>query len=363
MDARNGLQSPQDRPERPDPSSPAPAVSTAGPRILLILGMHRSGTSAVAGLLSIMGAERPRVDIGANEGNLLGHFEPKRIVDLHDAILAELGQAWSDWWPMEAEALAGADAARWVDQLTDLVRQDFSLQRPLVLKDPRICRLMPLWRAVARRLGAELRIVIPWREPSEVAASLARRDGLSMDVGRLMWLRHVLDAERETRDLPRVFCDYREVIADWPAVLARIARALDMTLVPNAEQEAAANAFITPQLRRERATPGGGEAGPEAVPWLGEALQALSELRQDPYSASGSARLDQLHARLCGGDAGADADPLHVSHRALAAALIAERRIRLRHMLGDLGQTWARQVSGAASRAVVAIRHSFGRRT
>jgi hypothetical protein len=95
-----------------------------------------------------------------------------------------------------------------------------------VIKDPRICRLVPFWRAILREFGANVRVVIPVRNPMEVAASLARRNNFSMAQGLLIWLRHVLDAERETRDLPRGVIRFGDLLHDRQRVLAVLRRRL-----------------------------------------------------------------------------------------------------------------------------------------
>lgn len=64
---------------------------------ILVLGMHRSGTSALAGLFNRLGVALPEGDlIGASKSNPSGHFEPEEVVRIHDRILSETGSGWSD---------------------------------------------------------------------------------------------------------------------------------------------------------------------------------------------------------------------------------------------------------------------------
>src|SRR5512134_3346618 len=124
-------------------------------QVLLVLGMHRSGTSATAGLLAQLGARMAATPMPASPSNPRGHWESGPLVDLHDRLLAEAGSAWNDWGPLDPErfaaagggartALAAAFAAEFGDGPDGLV----------VLKDPRICRFLPLWRQVVADLGA-----------------------------------------------------------------------------------------------------------------------------------------------------------------------------------------------------------------
>ena len=110
-----------------------------------------------------------------------------------------------------------------------------------MLKDPRICRFVPLWRAVLGRLGVAPKVVVPLRHPLEVAGSLARRDGMPEDEALLLWLRHCLEAEAATRGLPRSFLRYDDLVADWRPAVDRLAHGLSPRL---------AESRPTPQRRR-----------------------------------------------------------------------------------------------------------------
>lgn len=295
------------------------APERMAPPLVLVLGMHRSGTSALAGLLVRLGGEGPRDAIGGNAGNPRGHFEPRRIVALHDALLSLDGQAWSDWSRLDISKFRSDRAERWMDRLAAIMRIDFTGERPMIVKDPRICRMVPLWRGVAARLGVGLRVVLAYRHPAEVVASLARRDAMPQDAAALAWLRHVLDAERETRDLPRVVVDYAELLEDWRGQVERIAAGLGIPFMSSGVAAVQADAFVSPALRRESAA---GRAAEPLPAWLTEAMEALCDLRHDPFDPCAMRRLTDL-------DTGATPfGPalLEASHIAALYALEAARR-------------------------------------
>src|SRR5436190_23899119 len=78
--------------------------ATSRPRAaLFVLGMHRSGTSAIAGTLAIVGATPPRTLMAANSGNARGYWESVRLVELNDESLASAGSHWSDWRPISPQ--------------------------------------------------------------------------------------------------------------------------------------------------------------------------------------------------------------------------------------------------------------------
>ena len=93
-------------------------------------------------------------------------------------------------------------------QAAHALAAEFGGERLILLKDPRMCRLMPFWRRALERAGFEARIVIPVRSPLDAALSLRDRNRIAIEEGMLLWLRHVLDAERATRDLCRCFVSF-----------------------------------------------------------------------------------------------------------------------------------------------------------
>ena len=121
---------------------------TAGPRrqVLLVLGMHRSGTSATAGLFARLGARMAATPMPADRNNPHGYWESALLFRLHDHLLAEAGSAWDDWGPLDPARLAaaggGAQAA-----LAAMFGAEYNTEELAVMKDPRVCRFLPLWRA------------------------------------------------------------------------------------------------------------------------------------------------------------------------------------------------------------------------
>ena len=97
-----------------------------------------------------------------------------------------------------------------------------------VVKDPRMCRLMRFWAPVFGEAKWSVRALLPLRSPLEVAWSLKRRDDIGPGNGCLTWLRHVLDAEAETRRMARAFFNRRHFLADKRRTLARVGEQLDL---------------------------------------------------------------------------------------------------------------------------------------
>ena len=207
-------------------------------RLVLVLGMHRSGTSALAGMLDKLGVELGNELLPPTRGNPKGYFEHSRVLEAHEALLEALHRGWMDprSLPEDWTQTAAAGAARGV--LAELVADLLAGAQVAAVKDPRICRVLPLWMEVAARAGARPAALLVVRHPDEVASSLERRGGMSRARAHLLWMTHLLDAERDSRDLPRAFVSYDALLADWRAELGRIGEALPGWL-PAPDPEAA----------------------------------------------------------------------------------------------------------------------------
>src|SRR5918997_1578068 len=193
---------------------------------LIVLGMHRSGTSALARMLSLLGATLPEHVVGGVRGNEAGPWGPKRLVDLHVEMLGEMGSRWDDWRSFEPAALGPERLSHYRHEISRLISEEYGDASPFVLKDPRLCRFVPFYEEVLGGLDVEPRFVLPHRNPVAVLDSLASRDDMSAPFASLVWLRHVLDAEQATRGRPRVFLAYEECLDDWRAAAGKISAGL-----------------------------------------------------------------------------------------------------------------------------------------
>ena len=261
--------------------------------LVLVIGMHRSGTSTVAGALGILGATMPATGLGLSEDNPKGHFEPREIVALHDRVLASAAMHWWDWEKFPDAWYESDQAQPFVDELADTVQTEFGDAPLFVVKDPRTCLLIPLWRRVASKLDLKIMAVLPVRHPDEVARSLHARDGFPLPNSHMAWLRYVLEAERESRDLPRVFLRYEDLLSDGPGTMRRVVETLQLPL--NIGETGAALAdFIDPDLRRSRT-----DSAP-LHPWLRDTLAAYenaARARPDGTAHVPDAPLlDRIHA-------------------------------------------------------------------
>jgi hypothetical protein len=218
---------------------------------VLVFGMGRSGSSALARVLSLCGCGLPAELVGATEANPLGHWEPHEALNLNEAFLAVHGASWYDP-TLRLQGEVAVDPQRrtaYVGHIKDFLR---SLPRtPLwVIKEPRITALSEYWFEAVREVGFSIGVVIPVRHPQEVVASLDVRDRASPELSSALWLKYNLLAERQSRGAARVFVDYLKLLTDWRSEVSRISAALSVDL--SARDESTIEGFLQRDLRRQR---------------------------------------------------------------------------------------------------------------
>ncbi len=266
---------------------------------IIILGMHRSGTSAFARAVNLLGAALPKTLLEASSSNAAGHWEPLHLMQMHEHLLADADSGWADWRRLDLSALPPARIAGYREEVRRFLETECSGADLLVIKEPRICRFVPLFTEALAESGFELRFVIPVRNPLEVIESLAARDATGRSHAILLWLRHVLDAEAATRGSKRIIVPFEGFLSDSKATCRAMAEALSLSW-PVAMEDAASQieVFVDPARRHyvrtaEDVADCYGRHG-----WASEAYDALTTLAQMPDDASAMATLDRIAGEI-----------------------------------------------------------------
>ena len=179
----------------------------AGSTALIVLGMHRSGTSALTGMLHHLGVALGEHLMPATPDNPRGYWEHSDIVSVHERLMAALGWGWDDIRSLPAGFEHGEAAQAAGRELLAIVDRDFAGAPLWGLKDPRLCRLMPLWTelfaARADRAALSLGAAPPARRRG--IAWRARRDRHGARPAVVAWSsarRRTGDARRPARHCP-----------------------------------------------------------------------------------------------------------------------------------------------------------------
>ena len=264
-------------------------------RGILVAGMHRSGTSALARVLGLLGCDLPATLMPANASNEAGYWESTAIQQLNDRILESAGTNWQDWREFYPEWFQSPKASQFRDEALALLNSQFGTSHLFVLKDPRLCRLLPFWLDVFDEAEVEPLVLSPVRNPLEVAASLTRRNGFDSSYSTLLWLRHVLDAERASRGAQRFFTSYEGLLTDWRTFAQKAQTKLGVIWPSRPEMAAAEiNAFLSPSLQHHRVPDEALFDNPAVSGWLVRAYKILAGWARTGERKDEMAALDRI---------------------------------------------------------------------
>ena len=174
---------------------------------LIVLGMHRSGTSIITSLINSMGAYvgAPGELLEASPDNPRGFFERKDVVNLNRAIMQQHQCNWYQLQHWEEPALPlQENIALHMNHLTNHLQ----LNAPYVIKDPRLCLTLPYWL----RFIENPVIVMASRHPLAIARSLELRNQMPIEMGLALWEYHAVYALNQSHGLRVVHANYEALL-------------------------------------------------------------------------------------------------------------------------------------------------------
>lgn len=271
--------------------------SGTGRVCVLVLGMHRSGTSALARTVNLLGCDLPKTLVPEAPGNEAGHWESAPVCQLNDALLDSAGTNWRDFEAVNPDWFRSPKAAEFRVRAIEVLRAEFGASFLFVLKDPRMNRIAGWWAQTIEAAGAAPAILSIVRHPLEVAESLKKRDNFDVALGVLLWLRNTLDAEAQTRGRARAFVSYDGLLADWSGALTRAQGALGLAWPKRQSYVTPAiDQFLSDKLRHHRRAQMPGGEGANA--WAAEAYAILMRWAAAGENAADHGALDAIRARL-----------------------------------------------------------------
>lgn len=269
--------------------------SPAEPQMLIVvLGMHRSGTSAVTRSLKTMAVSlgdrlMPPVP-GINDK---GFYEDLDLVALNERMLEACGYSWDSVTP-----ILPSDVDRLINQGFLLEALTFLRSRlasyPLFgIKDPRIAKLMPFWQKVFSEGGINVRYVMAYRNPLSVVQSLEARDEFARTKSFLLMADYLLTSLSLLKTDCVVMVDYDRLLADPRGQLAALSSELGLSLDPD-ELERYCNQFLEPALRHSRFAARDVQLDPAAIALLKDVHTALCAVLDGSTTLQALVESDQL---------------------------------------------------------------------
>lgn len=236
----------------PGVDNAAEEVTTHNAMIILVVGMHRSGTSLVARGLHAMGANLgERIDTEPHPANPHGHWEHADVWRAQERLLIRFGREWhSSPGPLPPRWMEWPDTQETIDRFVAIARAEVAARGHWLVKDPRSSLLIPLWKAVARRVDTTLRILRIYRGVDEVVASLADRNGMPRDFAARIWVNHQRSIDRDTAGLESRTFRHDAILRDPQSAFAEMG---DFCGLPDAAGCASsAAALVDPSLWHQR---------------------------------------------------------------------------------------------------------------
>jgi len=281
----------------------------ASTTLLLVVGPGRSGTSTLAGALSKLGAHVPGPYLNANESNPKGFFESAWSVAFHNRILKRGPMNLADARPEAGQVFEDAVTAKDREELAAYLAEQRGDHDLMVLKDPRLVWSVSLFQSVAAELDMDLAAMVMLRDPAEVVASRMeyyRKPSSEQAAAGYQardlagWVNTLATCELATRDIPRSFISYHDLLGDWRGTMGRALQDVPVQLsVPEAGEQHEIDDFIDPSLNRHQAGWPQDSAVPDDLRELTERTWGLcAKLTADAGSAEATrSELDEVRAQ------------------------------------------------------------------
>ena len=218
-------------------------------RLIVVLGMHRSGTSAVTRGLQVLGVELGDHLMPPVEGNNpKGFWEDLDINALNIDMLNALSMDWHFLTPIQINDVELLRKRGYLLHAVDLLRNKTSNTQVFGFKDPRVAKLLPFWKEVFAHCQFDVHYIISLRHPMSVCRSLEKRDGFDFEKSYYLWLGHVVNCFTGTIGEKCSLVDYDHLMDSVEAEMTRLAKELSLP-VDSAQLEKFKSDFIDEELR------------------------------------------------------------------------------------------------------------------
>lgn len=196
--------------------------------VIIVLGMHRSGTSAITGLLQQLDIYLGSNTFAPQEDNVKGFFENIKVLNLNIKILGENFSSYED--TEYTLNIAKEKHSVYVQEAKQIIEEEFSKNTLFAIKDPRLCITFPVWEEAFKYFNIKIKILLPYRNPFEIAQSLKTRNNFSIEKSLLLWAKHFFHAELYSRKYERYFIDFTDLVNNTNGILNILQKFLKIDL-------------------------------------------------------------------------------------------------------------------------------------
>lgn len=257
-------------------------------KVIVVLGMHRSGTSLLSAGLSFLGLRFGTELMGGTASNIKGHWEDNDIVAFNNRVLSKLGLEW--------DSLTFIDDKRWnEDRISVLIDEGVQLltkklsrnDNQFAFKDPRTIRVLPIWLRIFHKLKIVPQFVMPFRNPIDIGVSLARREGKSFSLSQLLWMHHHFNylMELAESDYSIFLLDFYDFCKEPSKTLNAVASFLAFQ-PDNSAVADFVNEFYDPGLITELTDPYQISENKKLMPWVFDCYRKLRLMQGCPTASN-----------------------------------------------------------------------------
>lgn len=198
-------------------------------RIIVVLGMHRSGTSAIMKAIETLGVSLgENLMVAAKGNNEKGFFEDVDIYALNEQMLSALHNQWHELSFVGQDNVDYLCSEGYLEKAVDLLKRKLATTDVFGFKEPRTTKLIIFWKKVFSCLECDVNYILALRNPHSVAMSLQKRDSMDVYQGELLWLSYQLSALCALKDDQWVILNYDFLVEQPEYELLRLARILNL---------------------------------------------------------------------------------------------------------------------------------------
>lgn len=199
------------------------------PRAVVVLGMHRSGTSVLTRALGALGVYLGENLMPGHFDNQKGFFEDREVYALNEELLEAINCRWDS---LTLRNITSELSERYLARAVSLIKNQFGDHALWGLKDPRITRLLPFWQKVFSEANVHPLYVLSNRHPLSVAASLAKRNSMPRGQALALWALHQTSGLETLVQNGGLVVSYELMLRDPDIQLQRLSKFLDSPVMP-----------------------------------------------------------------------------------------------------------------------------------
>ncbi len=217
-------------------------------KIAAIIGMHRSGTSVLSRCMKIFGAQLGDRIILPGPDNPKGYWEDEDILNLDIEMLTFLNTSWDSVKTINNNDILNLTNNGYIEKAKDILQQKLRNSDFFAIKDPRMAKLLPIWKHAFTESADQTIYIIAIRNPISVINSLKKRNNIDPVTASFIWLSHVIPSLIVTENEPRLIIDYDSFIDNPEKQINRISKKFGLT-INKEEEKNFINEFLDKNLR------------------------------------------------------------------------------------------------------------------